>query len=633
MEHWNSSDVVENQSVELGTIHNHNAEPLLSLLTEFEAKGVDLRVYKIEFKDDGYYTEEGQSLRDFIKIYDKLPHTVLFVLPMLDQDGKQIQGLYRAIINPQTSGKLIYLPKISFIETHHTEIQWNGYALGELSHTISLFPGEEKELVVEKNTKLSEKTMAEEGGESSESSKQTSSLEEKIEQESNDKKTSMQESDQESTSDYKQNVSHFVSTGKSKSKSAKVEASYSGFVSASASYGSKSESQQKSTNEQAYGMSRSSKLKRASKDSRESSKKEVSNNTRKISNEVSQTNKVVFSSSSSEEYEATESRKETIHLSNPNIGRTINYHFFQQQNLYKTLTHLVDVKIVVDPGIRLFKNSNLTDVRVFELEEFGKIFPNLIEEDPRLLVLAATIVQQVYSHYGVEDAGSEASSDGGAVLKGSDETILDEKDLDVLLFRDNFEEKIPDHYRPIVEGEQEVSQELKDILKVESDEEAKRHINQDFWQRVFIDPLSEALSALKSKSYEFRPTVLVPEEVQAINTGSFHMDAEVGRHSATEEYLEESRQTELSKKRLQVEDMKERIKRSIFFPEIPKQATSVSLDLDGNSLKMSTAQSKAQTSSPDNALLSTPAVSQEEEPVAEIAEEEPEEPETEEEEN
>ena len=45
-------------------------------------------------------------------------------------------------------------------------------------------------------------------------------------------------------------------------------------------------------------------------------------------------------------------RLETIEISNQNVGKTLNYYFFQLQNIYQTITETENVKIVVDPGTR-----------------------------------------------------------------------------------------------------------------------------------------------------------------------------------------------------------------------------------------------------------------------------------------
>src|SRR6185436_7243645 len=102
----------------------------------------------------------------------------------------------RIVRNPQRSPNKAALPTIKFVESYCVEIGWQGYGLGELSHSFNLFPGETKELVVEKSTKLSTKLSETRSSEESTSTHISSSFEDNLQSEfSSAEKASWESSD------------------------------------------------------------------------------------------------------------------------------------------------------------------------------------------------------------------------------------------------------------------------------------------------------------------------------------------------------------------------------------------------------------------------------------------------------
>lgn len=246
------------------------------------------------------------------------------------------------------------------------------------------------------------------------------------------------------------------------------------------------------------------------------------------------------------DYEETTSEKETLRLSNPNAGRTMNYHLFQLQNLFETRTKLTDVQVVVDPGIELVDGDRLTDVRVFDLEEFGSIYGRMDREDPRIAVLSAIVARQVIHSY-----------------------TRFEKDP----------RQARDALRPV--GPAPVDPRLFAILNLTN--EWSQWNDETSLEENLVVPLREALAHLKSRTFRFSAVDLLEPQEEAVNTGSYYLDAEVGVRPATERYLEERREIETHRQRAEVEHLREQTASRVFFPELPESVTQIgTLPTSGN---------------------------------------------------
>jgi hypothetical protein len=276
---------------------------------------------------------------------------------------------------------------------------------------------------------------------------------------------------------------------------------------------------------------------KSNKESKETLKKALSNVINKAASEASENNKVSFTSSTSRELETTASRKETVSLENPNVGRTINYHLFQAQNIFETSTALIDVKIVLDPGIEIVKYSDLTDLRVFDLEEFGRIYFNSDAEDPRIALLAAIVARQVFKTYGRIDGKPGA----GDAIRFTDVVPMDE--------------------------------EMYNVLNLSFPWQAEGSLEESL-----VAPLRKALTYHKSISLRFNEVELIPPAVHTVNSGSYYMDSEVGLQPATEKYLEDRRDIQTEKQRVEIEEIRARIKEGVFHQPLPAGLTTLNLN-------------------------------------------------------
>jgi hypothetical protein len=563
---WNRASIMETTAIGEKLV-SPNSDPLTDLIAELENDAESTKIYTVEYRSDGYYTQDGQSLLDFIAVAEKLPHLPILLFPVFDRHGRKLAGVTNAVVNPVRSAKVIKLPTITFVETYRTAVRWKGYCLGPLTQTINLFPGEKKELVIEHSTKLAEKLSRTDSAETSRSTTVTRSFEEQLQQELSEKNAIALTESVSEDNERKQEVSRVITdevsqvdrlaltfnigqgaetstnvtgTGKSQGGSS---ASGSKDTKKSDTKGLNLEASKTTTaghsdvKSEAMTISQKQAAQKSNQESKETLKKALSNVINKAASEASENNKVSFTSTTSRDLETTASRKETVVLENPNVGRTVNYNLFQAQNIFETRTALIDVKIVLDPGIEIVKHSDLTDLRVFDLEEFGRIYFNSDAEDPRIAVLAAIVARQVFKTYG--GIGSKPSA--ADAIRFTDVVPMDEEMYNVLNLSFPWQ----------VEGSLEES---------------------------LVAPLRKALTYLKSLSLKFNEVEQVPPAVHTVNSGSYYMDSEVGLQPATEKYLEDRRDIQTEKQRAEIEEIRARIKEGVFHQPLPAGLTSLAVN-------------------------------------------------------
>lgn len=542
------------------------------------------KVYFFNPTPNGFYNQYGQSLADFMSINHTKEDVV--VLPAFDKDGRISDEMIQVVRHPKPSQNITAkLPVIKFVETTAIDIGWKGYGLGELSHSFNLFPGEDKVLVVEKKTRLTRNRSETRGSESSSTRQVSSSFEENLQNEfSKGTQESTEEEDvkiteetqlkanrlteieedviaKENTDLIKMMRSREESTQEDDGKTTawdggdnesatslrriELEKDY---LSELREKGTKtSELNKRSWNrasEDALKTSQSQQGRRMTNQSQDMLLKDMSNTIRKISNDTSMNNKVEISAVSSEEHEESTLNKETIHIQNPNNGKTINYNFYQIQNLYGTSIKLTDVKCVINTGVELIEGTGINDVKVFELEEFGKIFANSDGSD-RSAILAAVIVNQVMKRYANFMPGVTS---GNSTITVNSAYLPNKEDLDILMFRN----KLPAEISKKLEGSGiDVREGIKD----------------------FVAQIRQALKHLKRIPFVFKDTIVKEEIPTSVNTGSYHVESQVGIMPATEEYLEDRRDIETARQRAIVERFRAQTKEKVFFPEIPDGVT------------------------------------------------------------
>ena len=341
-----------------------------------------VKIDHFSFSRNGYYTQNGLSMHAYLQLIardDRSKAMRVAIFPVLDSEGSTIPSLRRAVINPERSfepNPIRTLHKIRFIEQNKTTITWDGMCLGELSHTENLMPGESKTITIEKQTRLKEKLSFAFENEVIASAKDTVSFEEKLSQEINNEETSEEEimreaeKKQEKSNTQKETIlDEHKDTRKEVSKtSAEANASYGPFGGSadhSKDITKTSEQLNRNTQENENAVKDSKKLieRNLSKQGRKSQQKNLSERINKTASETSKTNKTSIKKASEQESESMDKRLETIEISNQNVGKTLNYYFFQLQNIYKTITETENVKIVINPGHEIIAKSGISDVR------------------------------------------------------------------------------------------------------------------------------------------------------------------------------------------------------------------------------------------------------------------------------
>ena len=218
-----------------------STNPLESVADTLEAKFI----YVLQLTGEGWATQDGLPLQEMLKIIDANGNQekIVVVCPKFDKQGKPIFGVYQAISNPHINRKSLKpLPEISFIENYETAIRWDGYCLGELSYSVNMFPGETKELVVEKATQKTIKSSTKSDRSDASTSKDTSSFEDSLQDELNRQNRVEQDSAQEKQRQHTNNISNELTRAASSKRdfSVSIKGSSGGLgysVSGKASYG------------------------------------------------------------------------------------------------------------------------------------------------------------------------------------------------------------------------------------------------------------------------------------------------------------------------------------------------------------------------------------------------------------
>ena len=513
-----------------------------------------VKIDHFRFFKNAYYTQDGLNMHAYLKLIagdnrSKAMRVVIF--PVLDSKGDEIPYLRRAVINPERSfesNPIKTLPKVRFIEQNKISVIWDGICLGELSHTENLMPGENKTITIEKQTRFKEKLATSFENEMISEVKDTVSFEEKLSQEVNNEETTEQETvreleeKQEKSNTQKETIldEHQDTRTDTSSTSGEIGGSYkaiSGNVKHSKDITKTSNQLNRNTQENENAVKDSKRLtqKEMSKEGRKTQEKNLKETIKKTATETSNTNKTSIKKTSEQESESMDKRLETIEISNQNVGKTLNYYFFQLQNIYQTITETENVKIVVDPGHEIIAKSKMSDVRVFDINNIASIYEELnCAGNKKQTLLATIILFYVFeNYYNSSNVDSEGGRQGltidyrGELFNQNDKTI----------------------------------DELVRTKKLQSEVQA-------FFEK------------LKESSVNFNPIITDSQSDIGVNSGGLYLDVEVGKKMATEPYLENRRDIETHLQNTKVKQLEAEVKHleaqtqaGIFFP--PPQSTPI----------------------------------------------------------
>lgn len=530
---------------------------LLEMLREefrVEQSGKDIQLDYFNHNGQRFYNQDGLSMPAYLQFLKTSSAKHVAFFPSYNEDGTQNTSLYRAVVNPRAAfSRELKLPRIKFVETYTVRIKWKGPHLGELSHTENLFPGESKEIIVEKSTELTRQLEQSRSETDISTAKTTSSFEENLSKELTLKETSEQEKEDSYKDTEKETHEESLDIVTKDKKHFDLNVDFGGkggLLSSVLGAGGKVESKLKlhkdknvtDKKKDTFERSKEREGKMSNKESREAFSKNVQNTIKKVVSETSQENKVEVKVNVSEEFSQKSSSKETLTIENPNQGRTVNYNFFQVQNQYEVLTYLTDVKIVVDPNEELIKGSGSSDVRIYDLEELGKIFPDSDTDDNKTIVTCGIIARQVFKNY----LGSvvEGVGQGNGALGLPDTYTPDLEKFNALFFsRDSFD---PTNY-----------------------------------EEELITSLRNALNYLKSVPFQFQEVAIHANSTHSVNAGAYYLDSEVGKQPATEQYLEDRRDIETQRKIAELEHLNAQTEAKVFYRDLPGSVTSLDLGSEG----------------------------------------------------
>jgi hypothetical protein len=520
----------------------------------------DIRRYR--FIDGEFIDQYGKSLQDqVIEITEEpLPgRESVMVVPVVDDpDAPDDYSRLVVIHNPVFSGKKLHPPMFMFEEKFVLDVSWSGIGLGEFSHSVNLFPGEERELQVVTSKKrafetVSTVTEAKRGGHVSETATATKR------NDSFDSKLSDAFTLSQSRSAARASSSAF-------DMSAEVGGGLFVTFDVSSKYSSRSSSSSAS--------SLSSTEKRA---------KDLASHT---SGEVSRNNKVSFSSSTDMEKsleekvsgEDMETETMTISVSNVNQGRTINYNFFQVTNIYATTLRLEDVKLHISTGIEIIPGTGLTLGKIYNIEDFGNILQDFrifsVEDRREMLKAVAAQILKRYLYLEGDEILEDpqiAHAHVGDVekfrnLRQTCQAIL----FDETQFKPQIQEEPP------TPDDVPASEEIPDTEDAPAPQATPAQENVPA-EATFRQPFPDDLLELSHLKMRVQGMQVGESSYYTINSGNYYVDAQVGLMPATEQYLEDRRTIETAKQKAQVQDLKAKTEAGVFFQELPDGVTSLDI--------------------------------------------------------
>jgi hypothetical protein len=321
---------------EVRTYHHHEVVPRFELIKQvndpIQDKINSLRdqgyvVFVFREQADGFISEKGERLTEITYRCgsdEEFRRRCVCVFPEYDSIFSGFKYELRNIFffHPLPGMFPTEFPKASIEEELSYTIQWVHSELGQLVNTISLAPGEERNIVVATSYKR-DVTNASSLSRSNELSIGSS---------------------QDFATEIENEASREFAKSKSSSASGSAGFSYGGF-------GAKASASQTTTTS----------LKNFSRSLRKVARKAARNMNRKISQEVTTSTTEVISMSTSEQT--------TLNVKNINEGRTLNIMFYQINNMFNGGLYVDDLKLSIKSGREVIAGSGIYESYVFPLHQ------------------------------------------------------------------------------------------------------------------------------------------------------------------------------------------------------------------------------------------------------------------------
>ncbi len=487
----------------------------------------DLREFN--YRDGEFRDQYGLLLQDSVRnpTPDRNPNT-LFLIPLESAANGELTRVF-LVRNAAYSGRRIKPPTVSFEESYKLSLGWHGASPGEFSHSISLLPGEERDLELITSRKRSfqaESTAAKD-------SRSSTKFDRTVKNKRND--------------DFQSNVSsQFKSDQRFNRTKTRSHTSTStsggggafGFSAGPFSFGGGIDT----------STTRENSMSASSSYSTDRMRNTVATIVRNTAGEVSRNNRVSFRESTDikTEFETRVNEEDLDHelqklrVKNINEGRTVNYAFFQVANNYASELHLESVRVHISTGIEIIPNSGVVAEKSFNLTDFGRLLNEIemLDEGERR-ELSAVVAQHILRRY----FRLPDESPSGARLISVDPASLSGSGLSAARLR-----------------------------TLRNDAHAPPGPGDDRYE-LFEGRLL-AFAGLKFTS---ETVSLGLQERYSVNSGKYFVDAKVGRVPATEAYLEERRTIEAERQRAAVEDLRARTAAGVFVHELPEGIEELSV--------------------------------------------------------
>lgn len=541
--YWHTKHKEEVHDQEIEITHAGNIFAALEELVEAQTQPIadteagkiiekeyDIRRYN--FVNNEYLDQYGETMHDHVIEISEQPDDSkehILVVPMMDDPEQVEPSKYIIVRNPVFSGKQVSPFNVWFDERFTMGVKWDGIGLGEFSHSVNLFPGEDRDIQVVTTKKRS----FESSSRINKIAKLASTSEASTETKRNDSFESKLQSSLEQDSGFETSSTSSSTSSKQFGANGSVNV---GFGNLGASIGVN------------YQTNATSKSESTSKSSLSAVMKQVSDIASRSSSEVSQNNKVSFMTSTETETnleekvktEDTETQTEHVVISNINEGKTINYNFYQITNVYGIDLHVADVKINISTGIEIIPGTGLTISKTYDIEDFDKVLKDfrvysIKDREEIVKALAAEILMRYYL---VEEDGElEEIGDNPRILRSRNNEL---SAYQLRILRNKCEKIRFEKNKSIVTGGTDV--------------ESRQHFH------------GELLEFSQSPFY-VRAIQAGDTEYYTVNSGKYYVDSQVGQKPATESYLEKRRDIETEKQQALVEDIKARIESGVFYPE------------------------------------------------------------------
>lgn len=301
----------------------------------------DVRIF--DLYDNGYRDQKGFSLEQVLREaeVERVRARLLLILPIYERriDGGLALMRYMAVHNPLAPRRSYGAPRVFLLEQYvNSFVQTPGHWLGALSHSVCLFPGEQRRIKIVSETRL-------------------------VSQQRQESRSS-----QRNAFETKSNVRNQVRSELSDQQKDAKRSNWSANVSGGASFGFGSVS-----GGAEGGESREM--------SQEKVAKSLNDRVEEALSAASTQNEVQFATTSDVTQTQFSASEQTIEISNVNQGRAVTHKFFQVLHRFESKVSLENARLLVEYPEPVVAGLDIYTTKVFALNEIDDIFPELLPED------------------------------------------------------------------------------------------------------------------------------------------------------------------------------------------------------------------------------------------------------------